>query len=492
MDGQRIWADLFGPPFDRYGERILLAALVGGSLLGALVVGFHQPDWLWATGAEASAALGGGALIGAMAGLPLVALSSKVARRFGARARAIFGAAMLLATLGFGALVAQPLLLREPTRYGSRPIDATYQRTWRRGGAVVRQETIAGTQLAAEEWVKHTTGVVAGASCFGLLAMVPLALGLLHGRAWVREREPGVAGPLEDESWWVRLLGGRCPNCARIVLERWRRCPSCSTLLPRAYAGSRELDVALDQLSMIGVVAAGFGLLACAVLAIEGSTGWAWLAGSISALGALIHVVLRFSASAWRPVRVLWSLLTFSTIALLWGQPRLAFAAASVPATVTLWLLVHAPRLAARARERRPDPRLERLYAERCTVCNSAEARLVAPMWVISAVFVTVRRPGAPDVLCPTHARLKAIPATVVSALLGWWGIPWGLLWTPGVLVQNLSGGGVELDRGSAVDVLEELQEGPLAVRATSLLVAVTTAFVAAFLFLILTAPVRP
>ena len=55
-------------------------------------------------------------------------------------------------------------------------------------------------------------------------------------------------------------------------------------------------------------------------------------------------------------------------------------------------------------------------------------------------------------------------PATLTSALAGWWGIPSGLLWTPVVLWQNLADGGVHLDRQAALEQLAAEREGPLSI----------------------------
>ncbi|RUS47437.1 hypothetical protein [Cohnella sp. AR92] len=35
----------------------------------------------------------------------------------------------------------------------------------------------------------------------------------------------------------------------------------------------------------------------------------------------------------------------------------------------------------------------------------------------------------------------KGLPFTLLSAVLGWWGIPWGPIYTIGALVSNLRGG---------------------------------------------------
>lgn len=34
-----------------------------------------------------------------------------------------------------------------------------------------------------------------------------------------------------------------------------------------------------------------------------------------------------------------------------------------------------------------------------------------------------------------------SLPYTALSLILGWWGFPWGFIYTPMVLIQNLGGG---------------------------------------------------
>ena len=38
-------------------------------------------------------------------------------------------------------------------------------------------------------------------------------------------------------------------------------------------------------------------------------------------------------------------------------------------------------------------------------------------------------------------AFVKSLPFTLLSFLLGWWGIPWGLVYTPASIFSNLRGG---------------------------------------------------
>src|SRR4051812_43654652 len=70
--------------------------------------------------------------------------------------------------------------------------------------------------------------------------------------------------------------------------------------------------------------------------------------------------------------------------------------------------------------------------------------RLVFYESCISLVFWTLRRSSRLYRLRPGEWGLgKGLPYTLVSALLGWWGVPWGLVYTPLTLWTNLSGGRV-------------------------------------------------
>ena len=68
--------------------------------------------------------------------------------------------------------------------------------------------------------------------------------------------------------------------------------------------------------------------------------------------------------------------------------------------------------------------------------------RIVFYEYCISLVLLTLRRPSALYFLRGRETGLaKGLPYAVVSLLLGWWGIPWGFVYTPLALVTNLSGG---------------------------------------------------
>ena len=68
--------------------------------------------------------------------------------------------------------------------------------------------------------------------------------------------------------------------------------------------------------------------------------------------------------------------------------------------------------------------------------------RFVIFEYVISIVIVTFRRPSDIHYLRPGESALsKGLPYILLSALLGWWGIPFGLIYTPIAIIKNLAGG---------------------------------------------------
>jgi hypothetical protein len=72
----------------------------------------------------------------------------------------------------------------------------------------------------------------------------------------------------------------------------------------------------------------------------------------------------------------------------------------------------------------------------------TAGGRLVFYESCISLVFATLRRPSRIYLLRPGESGLRqAVPFLLLTLALGWWGLPWGVLYTPLVLFTNLAGG---------------------------------------------------
>ena len=71
-----------------------------------------------------------------------------------------------------------------------------------------------------------------------------------------------------------------------------------------------------------------------------------------------------------------------------------------------------------------------------------AGGRFVAFENCISALIATARRSTAPYFLRAGELGLaRGLPFILLSLLLGWWGVPWGLIYTPAVLITNCCGG---------------------------------------------------
>lgn len=69
-------------------------------------------------------------------------------------------------------------------------------------------------------------------------------------------------------------------------------------------------------------------------------------------------------------------------------------------------------------------------------------AKFVTFQYTISIIVMTFRRSS--DIYfirAGENGTLKGLPFTLLSFVLGWWGIPWGPIYTIGSLVNNLSGG---------------------------------------------------
>jgi hypothetical protein len=68
--------------------------------------------------------------------------------------------------------------------------------------------------------------------------------------------------------------------------------------------------------------------------------------------------------------------------------------------------------------------------------------RFVVFQWVVSALVVSFRRNSAIFFVRPGEGTLtKCLPYCGLSLVFGWWGIPWGILWTPFSILRNFRGG---------------------------------------------------
>ena len=69
-------------------------------------------------------------------------------------------------------------------------------------------------------------------------------------------------------------------------------------------------------------------------------------------------------------------------------------------------------------------------------------ARFVQYQYCVSALIITFKRGTDIYFVRAEESRsVKGLQWTLLSALAGWWGIPWGPIYTIGSMVNNLSGG---------------------------------------------------
>ena len=72
----------------------------------------------------------------------------------------------------------------------------------------------------------------------------------------------------------------------------------------------------------------------------------------------------------------------------------------------------------------------------------NAGGRFVIFQFCISLVVVSFKRGSSIYFIRPGEGAFgKGLPFTLISLVLGWWGIPWGPIWTISTIVSNLRGG---------------------------------------------------
>jgi len=68
--------------------------------------------------------------------------------------------------------------------------------------------------------------------------------------------------------------------------------------------------------------------------------------------------------------------------------------------------------------------------------------RFVFFEYCISLMIFTLRRATPVTFLRSDESGwLRGLPYTLLSLVLGWWGVPWGIIYTPLCLATNLAGG---------------------------------------------------
>ncbi|HLJ92592.1 MAG TPA: hypothetical protein VKU02_05290 [Gemmataceae bacterium] len=72
----------------------------------------------------------------------------------------------------------------------------------------------------------------------------------------------------------------------------------------------------------------------------------------------------------------------------------------------------------------------------------AAGGRVVVFEYCVSLIALTVRRRSKAYFLRPGEkGLLRSLPYSALSLLVGWWGVPWGFIHTPLVVLSNFCGG---------------------------------------------------
>jgi hypothetical protein len=69
-------------------------------------------------------------------------------------------------------------------------------------------------------------------------------------------------------------------------------------------------------------------------------------------------------------------------------------------------------------------------------------AKFVVFQYCISVLILTIKRSSEVHFIRAGESSVgKSLPFTLISLLLGWWGLPWGPIYTVSSTVTNLRGG---------------------------------------------------
>jgi hypothetical protein len=108
-----------------------------------------------------------------------------------------------------------------------------------------------------------------------------------------------------------------------------------------------------------------------------------------------------------------------------------------------------------------------------CRKCGRTDSTLRASAfsYALSAVVITLRRPGSDGIFCGSCRRTEAIKWSLLTGVLGWWGFPWGPVFSVQSIFRNLKGGLQDKDLnakilGSAGEALADRGETTEAIRA--------------------------
>jgi hypothetical protein len=85
---------------------------------------------------------------------------------------------------------------------------------------------------------------------------------------------------------------------------------------------------------------------------------------------------------------------------------------------------------------------IEGLSAQELNIELQQGAKFVFFQYCISIIFMTFKRPSSIYFVRAGESKIsKGLGFSLISFFLGWWGIPWGPVYTIGSLITNFRGG---------------------------------------------------
>lgn len=75
-----------------------------------------------------------------------------------------------------------------------------------------------------------------------------------------------------------------------------------------------------------------------------------------------------------------------------------------------------------------------------CPCCGGSGPVDVTTSYKIWSAIVVTTWSSSPEISCRSCGRKRQIKGLLVSAVAGWWGVPWGLIITPVQIARNIRG----------------------------------------------------
>ena len=86
------------------------------------------------------------------------------------------------------------------------------------------------------------------------------------------------------------------------------------------------------------------------------------------------------------------------------------------------------------------EKELAEVHSGNCPKCQRSGPVDVHMSYSVWSIMVMTRWSSKPQMCCRSCALKSQLGSTLFSLLFGWWGFPWGLIFTPVQIVRNVIG----------------------------------------------------